>query len=171
MKSIFSAILFLLVCGSAFAQSPEVNISCSLLEKTKSSTTKRSVLELTTLSDMNGQSVAITPSMASDSEALYILSLSSGEEYKDATDEIIGADYFLSLARLKLPGISNTNKKIVGKTQSIIKIEQRDQMPLEISFTNKKGRRVYKKPKRINLVYKINKTKLIKLSCDIISIK
>lgn len=156
-------VLILILLLSTFsALAAEVSLSCKLIQKSAFTRTVRDVLELTTLSDSSSSSVAIKPSMSLDSSALYLLSLSLGEDYTDVDGEIIGSDYFLSLVRVGTSPSQASMAKIRGTTQKIMKIEAFEGRRTSFSLP--------KEPKHIDLSYSIGQKK-IKLICDIVSLR
>jgi hypothetical protein len=160
MKNILFLILFL-IQGVALAET-EVSVSCSLHEQSKYTNSKREVLPLSTLNESGISSLSIKPNLALDNSALYLLSLSIGEEYTDADGEVVGNDYYLSLIRANLPQSHSYLPTISGTTQKILKIEAFDGRKAEFT-TNIK-------PKNITLKYKIGQRK-IKLNCQILSVR
>jgi hypothetical protein len=160
MKYMLILLLFTLQ-GVVFAGT-ELSVSCSLNEKSIYSSSSREVLELSTLSDSNLSSYSIKPRMAFDNSALYILSLSLGDEYSDSDGEIVGSDYYLSLVRLNSPGSSGSNVDIKGRTENVMKIESFEGRATKFS----------KKPhtKAISLDYKIGQRE-INLECQILSLR
>ena len=93
---------------------------------------------------------------------MYILSLSLGDDYTDSEGEVVGSDYYLSLARLSAPGISSHTPKILGSTEEILKIE---------SFDGRKASFVSNtEVKSLSLNYKIGQRK-VNLNCQILSLR
>ncbi len=167
-------LLIYILCLSSvltFAKAPEVTTTCKLEESSRAGRAQRTVLNLVTLSENTTQSFAVKPKMALDSQAIYLLNLSLGEEYRDATSEVIGADYYLTLLRIQDDSRGMKEQKILGDKQSIVRIEAKDNIDPQVSYVDRRGRTIYKSPKKISLKYNLPGRKKIKLECDIISIR
>lgn len=169
MKNVLLGLL-LMCMGSVFA-APEVTLRCNLFEQSNAGQSEKEILGVTTLGENGQHSYAFKPKFSLDNQALYILSLSLGEEYTDSTNEVVGADYFLSLSRLQDRSKSNRKQKISGQLQSVVEIVSKDNFDPIVSYANKRGRTINKKPKAISLDYRLSGGKKVKLSCKIISIR
>jgi hypothetical protein len=167
-------LLIYILCMSsfmAFAKAPEITTTCKLEESSRAGKSERTVLKFASLSENSNQSLAIKPKMALDSQAIYLLNLSLGEEYKDATNEVVGADYYLTLLRVQDDSRGAVEPKIQGNKQAIVRIEAKDTFDAQVSYVDRRGRTIYKTPKKITLRYNLPGKKKIKLDCDIISIR
>jgi hypothetical protein len=156
---------------NAFAQTPEVTTKCTLLEKASGSKSRTNMLDITTLSPEGQQSVAMKPQMGLDSEALYILSLAKGKDHLDATNEVSGADYYLTLSRQQDETRSIKTKKIRGSVSDMLFLQVKYDMLYKTSYANRKGKLVNGTPKSLVLNYKLARGKRVKLKCEIISIR
>ena len=144
--------------------SVEVVTSCKLIQKSRYfSKSTRIVLEESTLSEASISSYVVKPQMSLDSNGMYLLSLSLGEEYRDSEGEITGSDYYLSLVRVHREQSSNSLTKISGNTQKIIQIHDREGSDIKTIGLSKN--------KTISLSYSIGKDKKIKLKCKVSSIR
>ena len=171
MKMISIISMLAVVSFSAFGQTPEITTKCTLFEKASSGRTKTNILDITTLSSDGLQSVAMKPQMGLDSEAVYILSLAKGKDHLDATNEVSGADYYLSLFRQQDETRSIKVKNIKGSTSDMAFIQVKNDMLYKTSYTNKKGKTIDRAPKSLVLDYKLSRGKKVKLKCEIISIR
>lgn len=165
---IFSVLAF--YCSFSFA-SPSITTKCLLSEKASGTITKSEVLDITTLSPDDTQSVAMKPQMALDSNGLYILSLAKGKDHYDATNEINGADYYLSLIRQQDQSRSLKTKGLRGKLSDMVFIQVKYDSLYKVSHVNNKGKHIIGAPKSLRLDYKLSRGKKVKLKCEIISIR
>lgn len=156
---------------NAFAITPEITTKCTLIERATGSKSKTEILDITTLSPEVEQSIAMKPQMGIDSEALYILSLAKGQDHLDATNEVSGSDYYLTLFRQQDETRSIKTKVIKGSISDMAFIQIKHDSLYKTSFTNKKGKRVLGMPRSLVLDYKLSRGKKVKLKCEIISIR
>lgn len=171
MKKLIIFAILALISATSYAGSPEVTTKCNLIEKASGNRVKSKVLDITTLSGENGQSIAIKPHMAIDSEALYLLSLAKGSDHLDATGDIVGSDYYLSLIRQQDESRSVKTKSLKGELSDMALLQVKYDMLFRTAHANKKGNFVTGTPDVLKLDYKLAGGKSIKLECEIISVR
>ena len=170
MKKMFIFSMLAVFSCSVMA-SPEVTTKCRLTEKASGNKTKTEVLDITTLSSERNQAVAIKPHMAIDSEALYLLTLAKGTDHVDATGDIVGSDYYLSLLRQQDESRSIKTKSLKGSISDMVLLQVKYDMLFKTAHANRKGKFILGTPESLELDYKISGGRKIKLECDIISIR
>ena len=153
------------------AATPEVTTKCSLLERASGIKSKTEILDITTLGAEGEHSVAMKTQMGIDSDALYILSLSKGKDHLDATNEVSGSDYYLSLSRLQDETKAKNRKNLKGSLSDMVFLQVKYDSLFKTSYTNRKGKHIYGVPKSLVLDYKLSRGKRVKLKCEIISIR
>ena len=156
---------------NAYAITPEITTKCTLTEKASGSESRTKILDITTLSPEGEQSIAMKPRMGIDSEALYILSLAKGQDHLDATNEVSGSDYYLSLFRQQDETRSIKTKSLKGSISDMAFIQIKHDILYKTSYTNKRGNPVLGMPRSLILDYKLSRGKKVKLNCEIISIR
>lgn len=158
--------LFLIAQG-AFAE-VTVNIKCKIKETARGASTKVST-EVITLSSEGQQTLAIAPIMSMDRGAIFLVSLSKGNLYTDALGDEVGADYFLSLARIQNKTKELQARKINGKTQDLMSLTEKEGFIESVSYRRDNGKLQTKAPSALKLKYKLKRSKKIQVTCEIIN--
>lgn len=151
--------------------SPEITTKCTLKEKVSGKTSKTDILDITTISPEMNQAIAMKPKMAIDSDALYILTLAKGEEHTDATGDVSGANYYLSLIRQQDETRNSKFKHFKGHTSDMAFFQVKYDLFYKVSHANRRGKHILGAPKSLKLDYKLSRGKRVKLECEIISIR
>jgi hypothetical protein len=157
--------------SNIFAATPEITTKCSLIERASGLKSKTEILDITTLGAEGEHSIAMKTQMGIDTDALYILSLSKGKDHLDATNEVSGSDYYLSLSRLQDETKTENTKTLKGSLSDMIFIQVKYDSIFKTSYTNRKGKHISGVPKSLVLDYKLSRGKRVKLKCEIISIR
>ena len=144
----------------------QLNIQCKIKEKA-SKVKNEQAFELVSLSDLDQQTVSLRKNLAMDSNAIYLLSLTKGDLYMDATGDEVGADYYLSLSRLQNKTKSLQVSKIKGITQDMASLTVKEGFLQDAKYRTSRGKLKTKMPKKLVLDYKVDR-KRINLTCEIL---
>ena len=151
----------------AFAE-VTVNVKCKIKETARGSSTKVST-EMITLSSDGQQTLAIAPVMSMDRGAIFLVSLSKGNLYTDALGDEVGADYFLSVARIQNKTKELQRTSLKGKTQDMMTLTEKEGIVESVSYRKDKGKLQSKAPGALKLKYKLKRSKKIQVTCEIIN--
>lgn len=161
-------ILSLLLMATGALADVNINIKCKIKESTHGTSTKLST-DIITLSSEGQQTLAIAPTMSMDRGAIFLLSISKGNQYLDALGDEVGAEYYLSLNRIQNKTKQFQTSTLRGKTQDMMTFVEKEGMVESISYRNDNGRLQLKSPDSLKLNYKLKRSTKIKVTCEIIN--
>lgn len=161
---LFSLLMF---ASTAFAE-VSVNIKCKVKESARGTSTRLDT-EVMTLSSEGLQSFAISPVMAMDRGAIFIINLVKGNTYTDALGDEVGADYFLTLSRLQNKTKELKNVKIKGKLQDMLTITEKEGIVENTSYRRDNGKLQLQAPDSLRLGYKLKGSRKVQVRCELIN--